>query len=260
MKKIAATISALLVSTAMASAADMAAAPAYKAAPMAAPVAFYNWSGFYIGGHVGGGWGTEGSTELAPGTVAFPTGTVFTSHDTSGFLGGVQGGFNWQGQSPLVIGVEGEYSWADLSGTASTTSTVNGFVTTSTARTRDIAMATGRVGYAANNWLFFAKGGWAWVQGTSSGTGVTGRGVFFDTTSSSTDRNGWIVGVGIEWGFAPNWSAKLEYNHADFGSTTVGVVSSLGTTNFVSSSERIDIVKAGINYRFGWGGPVMAKY
>ena len=258
MKKVAAAISAFLVSPAVASAADM--APAYKAAPMAAQVAVYNWTGFYIGGHIGGGWATEGSTELAPGTVAFPTGTVFHGHDLSGFLGGVQGGFNWQANSPFVIGVEGEYSWADLSGTASTISTVNGFVTTSTARTRDIAMATGRVGYAASNWLFYAKGGWAWEHGSSTGTGVTAAGAFFDTTNSSTDRNGWVVGVGIEWGFTPNWSAKIEYNHADFGSTTVAVNSSRGTTNFVSSTDRIDIVKAGLNYRFGWGGPVVAKY
>ena len=64
----------------------------------------------------------------------------------------------------------------------------------------------------------------------------------------------------FEWGFTPNWSAKIEYNHVDLGSTTVAVNSSRGTTNFVSSSDRIDIVKAGINYRFNWGGPVVAKY
>src|SRR5215475_1166105 len=113
-------------------AADM--APAYKAAPMPMPVAIYNWNGFYIGGHIGGGWGDLQSTELPPGTVAYPTGTVFTENHTSGFLGGVQGGFNWQGVSNFVLGIEGEYSWADISGDATSISIVNGFVSTTTAK------------------------------------------------------------------------------------------------------------------------------
>ena len=83
---------------------------------------------------------------------------------------------------------------------------------------------------------------------------------FFDTTSSSTNRTGWTIGGGIEWGFAPNWSAKIEYNHIDLGSTNVAILSSTGTTSFVSSKETIDVVKGGINYRFNWGAPVVARY
>jgi outer membrane immunogenic protein len=231
-----------------------------KAPPMAAPVAVYNWTGFYIGGHVGGGWGDLGSIELAPGTTAFPTGTVFSKHNLSGFLGGVQGGFNWQASNNFVLGVEGEYSWADLTGSETTVSVVNRFVSNNTAKTKDLALVTGRLGYAANNWLFFVKGGGAWGQGSSNGTGFLANGTFFDTTSSGTNRSGWVVGGGVEWGFAPSWSAKIEYNHIDFGSSTVAVNSSRGTTNFVSSSETIDLVKGGINYRFNWGGPAVARY
>jgi outer membrane immunogenic protein len=254
----AASIVGLFAISGPAFAADM--APAYKAQPMAPPVALYNWTGFYIGGHIGGGWADERSSELAPGTVAFPTGTPFTGHDMSGFLGGVQGGFNWQAASNVVIGVEGEYTWEDLSATSSTTSVVNGFLSTTTTKGTDLALVTGRLGYAANNWLLYAKGGGAWGHGSSSGVGTTAAGAFFDTTSSSTDRSGWVVGAGVEWGFAPNWSAKLEYNHVDFGSRNVTIFSSTGTSSFVSSNETIDIVKAGINYRFNWGGPVVARY
>ena len=239
-------------------AADM--APSYKAPPMMAPVAVYNWTGFYIGGHIGGGWADERSTELAPGTVSFPTGTVFAGHNSSGFLGGLQGGFNWQ-TNHLVLGVEGEYSWEDVSGTSTSVSVVNGFSSTSTVHSTDLGLFTGRVGYAADNWLLYVKGGGAWGRGNSSGTGVLANGTFFDTTSSHTDRSGWVVGVGAEWGFAPNWSAKLEYDHVDFGSQNVTILSlPAGTTSFVSSSLREDIVKGGINYRFSWGGPVVAKY
>src|SRR4051794_32941278 len=99
----------LLVGTALA----LVSAPAFaadlpmKAPPMAAPVAVYNWTGFYIGGHVGWGWTDVGSVQLAPGTAAFPTGTVYSGNNLSGFLGGVQGGFNWQVSPNIVLGVEG---------------------------------------------------------------------------------------------------------------------------------------------------------
>jgi outer membrane immunogenic protein len=246
--------------TAPALAADLPARTYTKAPAMVASV--YNWSGFYIGGHVGGGWGDLGSTEIAPGTGAFPIGTAFTRNNLSGPLGGVQGGFNWQTGS-LVLGVEGEYSWENLSGTARTASVVlPAFVSNVTANATDLALATARVGYAANNWLFYVKGGGAWGHGNSNGTttGPLPGGALSETNSTSADRSGWVVGGGIEWGFAPNWSAKLEYNHVDFGSKNITIVSSITGTSFVSSSERLDIVKAGVNYRFNWGAPVVARY
>ena len=252
---------ALISATAFApaSAADLPPAPTPAKAPVYVPPPVYNWTGFYIGGHIGGAWTSQESTELAPGTPAFPTGTAFNTNNLSGFLGGVQGGFNWQPGNNFVIGVEGEYSWADVSGTASTTSAGGGFNSTVTAKTKDFALATARIGYAADNWLFFAKGGGAWGQGSSSGTGTLG-GVPFDTTTSSSNRSGWVAGVGVEWGFAPNWSAKFEYNHIDFGSTNVAILSSVSGISNVSSSEKVDVVKAGVNYRFNWGSPVVARY
>jgi outer membrane immunogenic protein len=227
-------------------------------APVYVPPPLYNWTGVYLGGHVGGAWGSQQSTEQAPGTPAFPTGSVFTANNMSGFLGGVQGGFNWQ-TSNLVLGVEGEYSWADVNGTATTVNGA-GFTSTVTAKTKDYALATGRVGYAADNWLFFAKGGGAWSQTSSTGTGILAGGAVFDTTSASSNRSGWVVGVGVEWGFAPNWSAKIEYNHMDFGSTNVSVLSSVTGIANISSTDRVEVVKGGVNYHFNWGGPVVAKY
>ena len=243
-----------MITVSPALAADLPAATYSKAPVYVPPV--YNWTGFYIGGHIGGGWSDFGSTEVS-GTPAFPVGTAFTKSDLSGFLGGVQGGYNWQASTNLVIGVEGEYSWADVTGTATTVSTVNGFSSTVTAKEKNYALATGRLGYAADNWLFYAKGGGAWGQTSSSGTGV---GTFVETTSSSTNRSGWVVGVGAEWGFAPNWSAKLEYNHIDFGTANVTILGTVSGISTVSSSATVDVVKAGVNYRFNWGAPVVAKY
>jgi outer membrane immunogenic protein len=89
---------------------------------------------------------------------------------------------------------------------------------------------------------------------------VTRSGVPFNYTSSRSDRDGWVLGAGIEWGFAPNWSAKIEYEHIDLGNKTVQINSTAAATSFVDSSSRIDVVKAGVNYRFNWGGPVVARY
>lgn len=102
-----------------------------------------------------------------------------------------------------------------------------------------------------NNWLFYAKGGAAWANdeflysraGFAGGVGET--------------RTGWTVGAGVEVGFAPNWSAKLEYNYMDFGNDRA----SFGPTDAFNIDQQMHVVKAGINYRFGWGGPpVSARY
>jgi len=253
----AASILALSLS-APASAADLAARP-YTKAPVAPMVAVYNWSGFYVGGHIGWGWGQVDSTIAAPGTVSFPTGTPLNRTDTDGFLGGVQGGFNWQINS-LVLGIEGEYTWTDIKGSSSTVSPLFPAVVTSTnVKTDDIAMVSGRIGYAANEWLFYAKGGWAWTHGGSNGL-VTVAGAPFSNTSTSVDRDGWVVGAGVEWGFAPNWSAKVEYNHIDLGSKIVTVNQTVGAATFVDSSTKLDLVKAGVNYRFNWGGAGVTRY
>lgn len=257
-KKLLLASAATLISTG-AFAADLPARTYTKAPVM--PVQVYNWTGFYIGAHIGGGWADLGTTELPPGTPAFPIGTVFTKNNLSGFLGGAQVGYNWQVANNFVIGAEGEYSWADVHGTATTVSTVNGFNSTVTAKTKDFAFATARLGYAVDNWLFYGKGGGAWANGSSTGVGTLANGTFFDNTTTGSSRTGWVVGVGAEWGFAPNWSAKLEYNHVDFGSRTVAVNDiTFGTTTIVNSSETVDIIKAGVNYRFNWGAPLVARY
>src|ERR1700733_8524596 len=99
-------------------------APVYKARPMAPPV--YNWSGIYFGGHLGGGWSAENDALVTafPAAPAFPAGTALATDNLSGILGGVQGGFNWQFGGNWVIGFEGDFSWADVNGSATTGSAV----------------------------------------------------------------------------------------------------------------------------------------
>ncbi len=202
-------------------------------APARAPETVYNWSGFFIGGHIGGAWASQGETEAPPGSLAFPVGTAFTQQHLSGLLGGVQGGANWQSGN-WVLGVEGDYSWSNLTSNATTPSVaLPAFSTTVGVKVRDLALATGRVGYALNNWLFYVNGGGAWGQASSSAI-VTDAGAFYESTSSSTSRRGWVVGGGAEWGFARNWSAKIEYDHIDFGTLDDAISTSRGTTTFIN--------------------------
>jgi outer membrane immunogenic protein len=263
LKKLLLTTAALSILSTTAFAADLP-ARTYTKAPMMPVAAVYDWTGFYIGGHIGGAWADSQSTEIDPGTGAFPTGSVFSKTHLSGFLGGVQTGYNWQAPNNFVLGIEGEFSWADVSGTATTVSTAPrfvGFQSTTTVKESDYATIAGRLGYAINNWLIYGKGGAAWTRGGATGVQLLANGNQSSTSLIATDwRDGWVVGVGAEWGFAPGWSAKIEYDHFDFGSKDEVSVLSTGTLSNVRSALTVDMVKGGFNYRFNWGAPVVARY
>ena len=227
-------------------------------APASAPIAMYNWTGFYIGGEAGGGWDTNNVTNVTGGKN-FPAGMVHSSQTGSGFLGGAYGGFNYQ-INQFVIGIDGDYSWASLSGSNSTISPT-GFTDRENDTVKWLATVTGRLGYAVNNWLFFGKGGWAAAgfSGTTADFNVAGVNTSNGTTSST--RNGWTLGAGVEWGITRNWSAKLEYDYVNFGTANytendvdigVGGGSPAGTlTPFSrSATSYLNIVKLGVAYRF----------
>src|ERR1700709_2761749 len=216
---------ALIALAAPAPAADMPARPHSKAPAYAAPAVVYNWPGFYIGGHVGG---------------AFAGNDSLQSSDAR-FLGGVQGGFDYQFAPNWVMGVEAQYSW--LGGGN------NGGVlfpggTLVTANSDQLGSATGRIGYTWGPALLYAKGAYAWAD-TNDSLVFAGAPVAF--TFDHSHRDGYTVGGGLEYMFAPSWSAKLEYQYYNFGSSTflTGPVDVVGT-RFTDSEHT---VKAGINYR-----------
>ncbi|WP_454626904.1 outer membrane protein [Bradyrhizobium cenepequi] len=218
-------------------AADMGARPYTKAPPYTAPALIYNWTGFYIGGHIGGG---------------FTDGTNLLGSDAR-FLGGVQGGFDYQFAPNWVLGVEAQYSW--LTGSSN-----NGVVfpagTVVTGNTDQLGSVTGRLGYTWGPALLYAKGGYAWRD--SNNVGVSFAGVPQPFTTDGNRRDGYTVGAGLEYMFAPNWSAKAEYQYYNFGHTTF----TGGPAEIVGARFKDDehTVKVGVNYRFGWGGPVASKY
>jgi outer membrane immunogenic protein len=240
------------------------AADLYTKAP---PPAGFDWTGLYIGGHVGGGWATNEFSDSF-----FPTGNTLPElqkTNSSGFLGGVQGGANYQ-IGRLVLGTDFDFSWASINGRNTASYGLNSFAPpafdhsqTLGADTDWIGTATTRLGVARNNWLLYSKAGVAWghTNYTENNTNVVTGFDQFDGTGSKT-LTGWTVGTGIEWAFAYNWTAKLEYDYIDFGSNIIGISGtrdpgqpfahpqSFTTVNDQTISE----VKFGVNYKFppGW--------
>jgi outer membrane immunogenic protein len=253
--KIASVLGALSLAalTPQASAADLATRPYTKAPPMIAAV--YNWSGFYIGAN--GGYGT--SRKCWDQTVGFAPGVAEGCHDATGAVAGGQIGYRWQ-SSAFVFGLEAQGDWADLSGR--NTSTVFGVANRT--RVDAFGLFTGQVGYAWNNALLYVKGGAAVTRDRYAGIGTGGlAGAEFDRANET--RWGGTIGVGFEYGFAPNWSVGLEYDHMFMGRHDVTLTATGATGAPVGSFSRterigqdVDLITARINYRFG--GPVIAKY
>jgi outer membrane immunogenic protein len=237
---VAAAVAAAVLSVSHpASAADLPTQMPAAAAPFISPV--YNWTGFYIGGHMG--------TALSHVTASDPTGLNFAplgasiSDDATGFLGGLQFGLNWQ-TGNLVFGVQGDMSWTSIN-----PSIVDPFFTTTTLnyKTDWLANATGRVGYAWDNILLYGKGGAAWVHNNVSVTDPT---ISLSATGNAT-RTGWTAGGGFEYGFAPNWTGFIEYDYIGLNTASVSVTDPLAGTFSANFQQHIQMVKGGINYRFG---------
>jgi outer membrane immunogenic protein len=212
--------------------------PAPPMAP-AAPVVYapqvYNWTGIYVGGHIGGGYSSSSWSDPI-------TGLTNDTFNDWGFLGGAQVGGNVQFNS-IVLGLEGDFSWTNLkqSGTDSLGDALN----TSVQWTSTV---TGRVGAAFDRLLVYGKGGLALAQDQSGLTDLTGTSV-----STSFMRTGWTAGAGLEYALDDHWSAKIEYDYLGFGSKTLDFTTpALGT---VSTNADLDVqeIKAGINFRFGGG-------
>jgi len=219
-------------------AADMPARTYSKAPVYSAPAVVYNWTGFYIGGHVGGAFAGDNS---------------LVSNDAR-FLGGVQGGFDYQFAPNWVIGAEAQYSWLS-SGNNNGVLFPGGTLVTA-GNNDQLGSVTGRLGYTWGPALLYAKGGYAWRD--NNNIAVTAAGVPQPFTTNNNHKDGYTVGAGLEYMFAPNWSAKAEYQYYNFGNTTF----TTGPADIVNTRFRNDehTVKLGVNYRFGWGGPVAAKY
>jgi outer membrane immunogenic protein len=289
------TGSALLAGIVTASAADL----AYKAAPMPMAPAPFSWTGFYIGANVGGAWtpnsgGSDFGPLFPPFIVLAPQAAIPTlipgqldvlggGGRRSGVIGGGQVGYNWQ-VNQFVLGVEADAVGTGLNGSSASATrsfgppillaTVNQTVSVDFGRIDWMASFRGRAGFAVDRALFYVTGGAAVAEfGGSTTTVVNGPGIaipagtFVATNGGSSTRWGWTVGGGIEWAFSQNWGVAGEYRHTDFGNrhTAFDIPSGLAAapifaTGTSSSRLTVDQATARLNYRFNWGGPVVARY
>ncbi len=227
-----------LGATVPALAADLAARRYTKAPPYAAPI--YNWTGFYIGGHIGGAFNGDNNFN-----------GLTTGNDNNGrFLGGLQVGADYQFAPNWVAGLEGQYSW--LGSNSNGVIFPGGFVYTNNQRA--LGSVTGRLGYTWGPALLYAKGGYAFSDINET---VTFLGVPTAFAINGNHRDGYTVGAGLEYLFAQNWSAKVEYQYYNFGDANFVVPAQLAPFGRFTTDDHT--VKAGINYRFNWGDPVVGK-
>jgi outer membrane immunogenic protein len=248
----AAAVIGVIISVSAASAADLGAVPYAKAPPLVAIDPVISWAGFYAGLNAGGVWAHSDITDINGYAAAALPATV-TSINTNGFLAGGQAGYNWQA-SNFLFGLEADGGYMDLGGTTPLTGTASG--TRVGLRSGAYIDFTGRLGITYDRALFYVKGGYALLDDASSFSTVTGS--FSSLTRHSTD-SGYTIGAGAEYKFAPNWSAKVEYLHYDFGNVLGYTVFSAGGAPFLFNQNlRIDTVKAGLNYSFG--SPILARY
>jgi opacity protein-like surface antigen len=229
-----------------------------------------NWTGFYFGGFAGTGWGQTDWSFIGPATA--------TSPRMAGFLGGGEVGWNYQ-TGAFVFGAEADLGLGGLFGgrscpnTGTQTFNVAAVPTTAGAGTntftcnetlRYMATATARVGYSWDRVLIFVKGGGAWIKDDYSAKcnfdSQPGSGAFCTAPviAASDKRLGWTVGGGFEYALNRFWSAKAEYDYADFG--TKRLVFTDGEAADIKKT--VNLVKIGVNYRFAWepAAPIVTKY
>lgn len=276
-----------VAATGAASAADIAARPA---ATPAAPAA-YDWSGFYFGGHVGGGWSTTSFADPSAAQVFanccfqafFAPGAAATDANASSFLGGVQAGWMYQ-IGRLVIGNDLDWSATNMRGhgsgffPAAPGFVGSGALESYSANTKWVATATTTIGFASDRWMYYGKAGAA-LADNSYGLGVfipdNTFGGTFNLSSPGVNAivTGWTVGAGVKWALATNWFASVEYDFVDFGSkeqnfnavcspSPCSPGGSPATATFNPTfNQYISEVKLGLDYKFdpGFAAPAYAS-
>src|SRR5262245_45209897 len=250
---------AIVALAAPASAADMAA----KAPHRPPPVVAYDWSGIYVGGHIG--WAWQHTTFNDPFSILFgPSGPPVRSIDPQGVFGGPQIGWNYQ-IGHLVIGNEVDISFTSLKSDRTDSLFLapagpvpgGSDVRTISTKTDWFGTATARLGFAWDGVLLYSKGGLAVGHFKYGVDDTSASGIFTSVTSfrGSDTRIGWTAGAGVEWAVWGNVSAKIEYDYLAFASKPVAldpVVGFAGLGQLVVDVEHsIQVVKAGLNWRFG---------
>ena len=239
-------IALILLATGIARAADLPALP--PMAPFTAPPPF-TFTGFYVGGNLGGAWARTN-------TIDTMFGLDFTGSNNGVFIGGAQAGFNYQFGWALV-GIEGDLDWtANNSSNDSTIFGPFGNAFQLTSNNKWISTVATRLGFVVEDCLlFYGKAGVGWVANNGFTVTDVTTGQSFIAANSSTNA-GWLAGFGLEWAFAQNWSVKLEYDYLGIGDRTFTVngtvIPALAGDTFTTGNRNVQMGKVGVNYLFNW--------
>ena len=213
--------------------------------PAPVPVLF-SWTGFYLGANLGGGWAQRNITD------AF-NGLTFSRTSDAAFIGGGQGGFNYQINS-FVMGVEGDFDFAARNNRSNLGVVIPALGTIQVSSNSILLLATvaARFGLAFDHLLLYGKAGGGWIGNNNyTITNLTTGAAVTDTNSRS--NSGLLAGVGIEYVFGNNVTAKLEYDYLSLSNHTfvVPVRSAfLAGDTFTDHSRNIQMIKVGLNYLF----------
>jgi outer membrane immunogenic protein len=242
-------LASFFTATPVALAADLPLPP--SAPPVIARV--YDWSGLYIGGNLGAGWSGISDTNFSD-----TLGSSFTAPTNTQFVGGAQVGANYQFPNGIVVGAEAMFDWSSVSHNNPVTATdPTGTVGANigVVDARWLTTATGKLGYAWDRVLLYAKGGGAWVATASPSISVAGVPASFSSGSGTTAAT-WTAGFGLEWAFSGNWSVRAEYDYIALPNQSLTVAPATPTfggdvINF--NNRNLSIFTAALNYKFaGW--------
>lgn len=267
MKRLATAIAAIGLIGTPAFAADMA-----VKAPPPAPAPIYNWTGWYVGGNIGFGWG-DADTSYTPLPTAVGFGDLLPTTlglHPDGVIGGIQAGYNWQINS-WVLGIEADFQGSDMHDSVLGPIIQNngilrpGSALTASEKTDWFGTLRGRVGFTViDTLLVYGTGGLAYGSvNYAANSNFIPPGTQQYPVNFSQTKTGWTAGAGAEWAFTGNWTAKIEYLHYDLGdeSTIANGVPGLpggtcggGPTAFCQVGDKwktsADIVRVGLNYQF----------
>ena len=224
-----------------------------------------------FGGNIGYGWGVDSDPETTVvdgglgGLSQFVAGGGIQTPNLrpKGVIGGGQIGYNWQAAPNWVFGIEADFQASAMKDSATVTVDLPDLAQSNQSNSMRIdwfGTVRGKLGYAANNWLFYATGGLAYGRIEASGSNV------FPTTlpligfagSTEETKAGWAAGAGIDWGIAPNWIVGVQYLYIDLGrvsftETAINPAASPGlpgTSFTVSNRAAANIARVSVNYKF----------
>ncbi len=204
-----------------------------------APVPFLNWTGFYVGGHLGYGRGHANDSFADPVTAG-------SNKALGSLFGGLQLGYNHVLKSGILLGIESDLSFPNF---LSADDVVRSRITpqgTLSEKIDYVGRLRGRAGYAFDNWLVYGTGGFAWSQARFIETSdLTG-----DEDKALRMRGGWVLGAGAEVAIAPDWSARLEYLYDNFGKAAVTMPSGARS----ESTFDTHTLRLGLNWHLGRTG------